>query len=359
MSKRQRVLIFFLVSCLTIAIIIQSGLIGDSKSPSYRGFSGYVTSQEQLENTIGIMEKENLNAYRISFRPSWQSQEGSLKSYNTTYIDYLLNNTDFLVIVDGNHLYPHSEETAQNARDNWQEVQDRIFEIIQRYPNDSRVAIELMNEYAGGDYDNRTQRLIDMVRTAGYTNPIVTNKLYTPWHKFTDSLNNTYQGMHFYFNSYDTDTALGQMQLAFANGITKILNTEVGASFNEYRSFNYGNVKDLETFLLKSESLGISNCIWMNSDSDNWQGYTKYGFWGLTVLDTSIDSATPQPAVIPEQATTNPTLSPTFSPTQNPIPKPFPTAMPTTEPQKNTKFPTNRAFGLSGSLLILVNPKKP
>ncbi len=271
----------YLVLGITLALIlaanvaIQVFVIAETGTLK-RGFSGYVTSKTALQTTIGIMESQNLNAYRVSFRPSWHSQGDTVKSYNTAYIDYLLANTDYLIIVDGNHLYPATEEVAKDARAHWSGVKDRVFQVLEDYPNNPRVAVELINEYASDDYDERMQNLIDEIRAAEYTNPIVTNKLYTPWHKFSDPLDNTYQGTHFFFNSWSADGAMRQMEIAKSRGITKIINTEVGASYNEYRDYTQANVDELETFLIKSQALGIGNCVWMNNDAVNWQGYSQY-----------------------------------------------------------------------------------
>jgi hypothetical protein len=326
MSKNENFLRlgFLLASILTVSVIFQSGVLGQSSAYDFLGFSGYITSQTELTSTIAIMESQNLNAYRVSFRPSWQIQDGSIKSYNTAFIDYLLSNTNFFVIVDGNHLYPPTEASAQDARNHWVEVRDRNFQTLEHYPNNTRVAVELINEYASSDYDTRIQALIDEIRNAGYTNPIVTNKLNTEWLKFSDPLNNTFQGTHFYFNTWSPASAMTQMKIASSIGIKKILNTEVGASYKEYKYYTQANVDALESFLSQSHALGIGNCIWMNNDAVNWQGYTQYGF------DFNTPASTPSP--FPE---------PSSIPTPKPSPTPKPTATPT---PTSTSSPTSTLF---------------
>ena len=243
----------------------------------YLGFSGYITSGAELENTVALMENESLNVYRVSFKPSWEVPEGELRGYDTDYIDYLLDNTNFFIVVDGNHLYPRESQSIY-AQNHWDLVRDRVFQILQDYPNNSRVAVELINEYAQSDYDAKTQALISEVRAAGYTNPLVTNKLTTPWLKFSDPLDNTYQGMHFYFNHWEASEAIAQIDIALSRGITKILNTEIGANSDEYEAFTQQYVDELETYLTQSQMLGVNDCIWMNDDTENWQGYTEYDF---------------------------------------------------------------------------------
>ncbi|MCL5877936.1 MAG: glycoside hydrolase family 5 protein [Candidatus Bathyarchaeota archaeon] len=324
---RELVFLFlFLSLLLSLGVILQFGGSDSEGNFEFIGLAGYITSQAELEKTIELMENKHLNAYRVSFRPSWISQEGEIKGYNPACIDFLLVNTNFLVIVDGNHLYPATEGSLY-AYNHWDQVRGRVFQVLERYPNNSRVAVELINEYNLADYDTKMQDLIDEIRNASYSNTIVTNKLTTNWHKFEDPLNNTYQGMHFYFNHWKTDGALAQMNRAINQyGITKILNTEVGASSDEYRQFTQTNVDELEAFLIQSQSLGVSNCIWMNNDTQNWQGYALYDFY------LNPPNSTPTPTI-------EPTLPPTPPPTYEPTATPTPTASTTPEPT-NTPPPT-------------------
>ncbi len=327
---------------MNLLIVSQLSVFGQSGDFEFLGFSSYVTTQAELENTIAIMKSKNLNAYRVSFKPSWIVPEGNVRGYNAAYIDHLLSNTNFFIIVDGNHLYPASEQSAQDARNHWMEVKTRIFQILERYPNNQRVAVELINEYSSDDYDTRIQGLIDEIRGLGYTNPIVANKLYTAWQKFSDPLNNTFQGMHFYFNSWDASKAISQMNIALSRGITKIFNTEVGASSNEYKYYTQANVDELESFLSQSQALGVNSCIWMNNDTVNWQGYTQYNFtFNTPVAPTPSPSPSPEPTATPTPTpspTPIPTATPTPTlPTPSPTPKPTPTLSPTPSP---TPVPT-------------------
>jgi hypothetical protein len=118
--------------------------------------------------------------------------------------------------------------------------------------------------------------LIDAIRAAGYTNAIVVNKWNTAWHKFTDPLDNTYQGYHFYFNSWSVSGATNQMNIALSRGI-KVINTEIGADFNEYRSFTTSTVRELTEFLAWCADRGIGNTIWMYEDLHNWNRYQQLG----------------------------------------------------------------------------------
>lgn len=328
--------ILLLALLLSTGLFVQISVSQSADAYEYLGFASYVTSQEELEKTIALMESKGLNIYRISFKPSWEVPEGEVRGYNKAYIDYLLANTTFFIVVDGNHLYP-AEAGSNYAAAHWDEVVNRVFKILQQYPNNSRIAVELINEYKLSDYDTKIQALINDIQSAGYTNAIVTNKMEQTWRKFEDPRNNTYQGMHFYFNSWEVYEAIDQIRLAQNKyGITKILNTEVGASLNEYKYYNQANVDALEAFLNQSQALGANNCIWMNNDTQNWQGYVQYG---LNVNPPS-PKPTPTPTPIPTPtATPTPTPTATANPTSNPTPNPTPTAKPTPT-EKPTPTPT-------------------
>ncbi|MHA2060682.1 MAG: cellulase family glycosylhydrolase [Candidatus Sifarchaeia archaeon] len=342
MKKPKTLLGLLLASAIVSFVVIicfEVNPVMAQSTGSYLGFSGYVTSIQKLQDTIDIMKSQGFNTYRISYRPSWLNSEGSYHGYNAAWIDYVLDNTHFLVIVDGNHLYPPSEETAADARAHWSEVRGRVFEVLQRYPNNPRVAIELINEYASGDYHSLMQGLIDDIRGAGYTNMIVVNKWNTSWKSFNDPLGKTYQGYHYYFNSWSVSGAMSQMGTAQGKGI-KVINTEIGASYNEYNDFTQSNVDELSDFIEQCKTKGLGNLIWMNNDHDNWiRGYNNFNFniGSPTPIPspTSTPTPTPSPTPIP-----TPTSTPTPIPTSTPTPIPTPTSAPTPNPT-STPSPTS------------------
>ena len=268
-----------IIICLLACIIfLPLVLFQNYDNDEFAGFSGYIDSESELEKIISHVEETDANIYRISFKPSWNAKDGEIRGYNTAYIDHLLVKTDLFIIVDGNHLYP-AEEQSVYAQMHWDKVRDRVFQTLQNYPNNSRVAVELINEYTLNDYEIKIQALIDEIRNAGYTNPIVTNKFETNWHKFYDPLNATYHGMHFYFNHWTVAGAIEQIKMAKANDIAKLLNTEVGASSKEYRDFDQANVEALELFLLQSQELGVDNLIWINNDIKNLETYRHFNLF--------------------------------------------------------------------------------
>ncbi len=266
---------FFFIILLVSSCLNSTQVSAEEEDYQYLGFSGYITSIEELQKTIDLMNAQHLNVYRVSSKPSYVVPEGQFQGYNTDYIDYLLANSSFLIIVDCNHLYPPGRSGSQNASDHWGEIEARIFQVLSGYANNSRVAVELINEYTLDDYQTKMQALIDDIRSGGYTNTIVTNKWETTWIKLVDPLDNTYQGMHFYFNTWSPEDAIDSMERALGAGI-KIINTEVGADYREYGNFTQETVDELELFLNQSRALGVNNCVWLNNDTQNWPTYVTY-----------------------------------------------------------------------------------
>jgi hypothetical protein len=254
-----------------------TGLVNHStpNEPSaFLGLSGYPTSTSEIDEIIDNMESKNLNIFRMSFNPEWFS--GKPHPYRESYIQYFLDNSDCTIIVDRNHLYPPTEESASAARDNWQTAKNSIFEVLQTWPNNPRVVVELVNEYVSTDFYTRMQTLVDEIRDAGYTNPILVNKWNQPWRVINDPLDLTYQGYHFYFNSWSVSGAVSQMTTALSKGI-KIINTEIGADFNEASSFTTATVAELNSFMQWCTDQNVGNCVWMNQNLDNWERYQDLG----------------------------------------------------------------------------------
>ncbi len=242
---------------------------------TYIGLSGYVTSPSALQSIIDVMNDNGFNIYRMSFNPQWGDGD---HPYNSTLIQYFLDHCDYTLIVDPNHLYPASEASAQSARDNWATVEDSLFDVLEAWPNNPRVMVELINEYVSSDFGTRMQNLTDLIRTADYTNGIVANKYAQNWNPsiIDDALNQTFHGMHFYFNSWSVSGAMTQMGYAQAYNVP-IINTEIGADYNEYGSFSESEVDEVSDFLAQTYAEGIGNCIWMNENLSNWDTYVNLG----------------------------------------------------------------------------------
>jgi hypothetical protein len=137
--------------------------------------------------------------------------------------------------------------------------------------------------------------------------------------------------MHFYFDSWSADNAVSQMRMAKLDGITKILNSEVGASAEEYRDFSRANVDNLEAFLSQCQTLGITNCVWMNDDATNWPGYIQNDF--------VFNIANPKPSLAPTLQPTHPPQQPTA--TLSPVPTSMPIATEKPPSPTATSMPFN------------------
>jgi hypothetical protein len=94
--------------------------------------------------------------------------------------------------------------------------------------------------------------------------------------QITDPLDNTYQGYHFYFNTWSVAGDISQMTPTLSKGI-KIINIEIGVDCNEYISFSTAAGSELNMFLAQCASLGIGNTIWMNKNLNNWPCYRELG----------------------------------------------------------------------------------
>jgi hypothetical protein len=291
---------------------VQPATAHAASTPSFIGLSGYPTSTTQVQNIINTMHANGLNTYRMSFNPEWFSSRPH--PYRSSYIQYFLDHSNYLVIVDRNHLYPPTEASAATARSNWDTVRSSIFEVLKAFPNNPRVAVELINEYVSSDFYSRMQALVTEIRDAGYTNPLVVNKWNQPWTVIKDPLNNIYQGYHFYFNTWSVSGALSQMNTARSRGI-QIINTEIGADYREYRYFTTSTVGEVNSFVSQSASLGIGNMVWMNENLNNWHQYEALGLELPTASTPPTDSSTstPTPTPSPEPTRTYRTYSRTYS----------------------------------------------
>ena len=242
-----------------------------------KGLSGYPTSTNQVANIIAVMQENNLNLFRMSFNPTWMSGP---HPYHPEYIQYFLDHTpsNWVIIVDRNHIYPPTEAGASTFRDNINTARNSILQVAAAWPNNPRVWIELSNEYISTDFHTIFQGLIDDVRDAGYTNPLVIDKWNTAWSSavFNDPYDSVYVGMHFYFNTWSVSGAISQMNNALRLGL-KLVNTEVGADYNEANSFTTSTVTELNNFLEQCAELGVGNTVWMNENLNNWQTYQQLG----------------------------------------------------------------------------------
>jgi cell division septation protein DedD len=334
--------------------MLSSIMTAQAANPTaYLGLSGYPTSTSQVSDIIHVMDTNGLNIYRMSFNPEWMRGP---HPYHAEYVQYFLDHSSYTIIVDRNHIYPPTEEGAQTARDNWNTARNSVLQVLQTWPNNPRVMVELVNEYVSSDFYSRMQSLVNEIRNVGYTNPIVVNKWNQPWTVINDPLNNVYQGYHFYFNTWSPSGAMSQINTALSRGI-KIINTEVGADYNEYNSFTTATVDELNTFLTQCASLGVGNTVWMNENLNNLPRYQSLGLNFPPVSTqpkpspnpspTPSPSPSPTPTPTPAPPTPKPTPTPSAPPTPTPAPTSTPTPTPTPAPTP-TPTPTKPGRGHNG-----------
>lgn len=246
------------------------------------GYSSYPTSTAELWNIEQHMNYDGCTLYRMSFNPSWWATQPH--PYDEDLIDWFLTYTYYTIIIDRNHLYPPTEAMSNQFITNIETAENDLLDTLETYGNNSRVLIELVNEYVLSDWQEVNQNLTDAIRDAGYTNGIVANLWNTPWSssRIVDPIDNIYLGMHFYFDSssgpsWTNASAVTQMGWALAQDY-KVLNTEVGAHVDGQNYFNYTNVGELQDFVDWCYDNDINNCIWQYEDEDYYSEYADCGF---------------------------------------------------------------------------------
>lgn len=286
-----------------ILILASFGSLGSAYASNI-GFSGYLTSSIQvIDQVIREMNQSGCTIYRISFSPLWSNGN---YPYNQFLIQYYLDHSpsNWKIIVDVNHLYPPTEANALDARIHWagsNSVVSGIFLVLSTWPNNSRVGVELINEYVSSDFYSRMQSLITQIRTAGYTNMIVVNKWSQHWQKLYDPLDNTWQGTHYYFDCWDVYAAVSDLQDGLKLGI-KMLNTEVGASCQEKATFDKNNVNLLNGFVSWCMENNVDNCIWQNHNIENLATYYEFGLEKFAGPSYIITPKQPDEPIFPENS---------------------------------------------------------
>jgi hypothetical protein len=254
------------------------------------GLSGRVDDvewQAGLDDVISVMDDNDLNLYRLGFTPAWRPIGPDDHPWdNGTSVQYFSNHTptSYKIIVDINHLAPWNETVnhtmkSEDAREHWVDVIDSIMKVLDAFPNNPRVMVELINEYTLDDFYDKMQQLVNEIRADGYTNGIVFNKWYTrSWNNsIVDPLNKTYQGRHYYFNRISLNSAINDINTARNLGIP-LINTEVGAHDYERLYFNESNVQATSDFFEYCYSHNVSNCLWVDVDIVNWDDYEFWNF---------------------------------------------------------------------------------
>ncbi len=120
-NKMKAIVVLSIMLPLLLGIFASTAQAAINQSPNrvFLGLSGYPTSTGQLDNIINTMKANGLNTYRMSANPQWS---GGPHPYHKEFVQYLLDHSDFTIIVDRNHLYPPTEASATSARNNWATV---------------------------------------------------------------------------------------------------------------------------------------------------------------------------------------------------------------------------------------------
>lgn len=269
-----------LVLLVSLASSLMTQVVVVNSAPTvHLGLSGFVTSTSFIDSIINIMKAKGLNTFRMCFAPSFV---GTTHPYKSSYVQYFLDHCNYILIVEPNHLHPSNEAMSSKARSNWSTIKNNVYKVLSAYKNNNRVVVELINEYVSSDFYTRMQSLVTEIRSKGYTNKLILNKFSQSWKLVNDPLGKTYQGYHYYFNTWSVSGAISNIKLAKAKGI-KLINTEIGADFNEYTAFSASEVSELNSFVSQCASLGIGNLIWMNANLNNYNKYQSLG-WKFPVV---------------------------------------------------------------------------
>ena len=320
-------------SFLLILLLFAAAENTFAAEPVYNGLSGYPTSTADVQNVINFMNREGLNVYRMSFRPSWLGYTSH--SYNGELVSYFLDHCSYTVIVDRNHLYPPSDPSFIT---DFNTATNDLLAVCAQFPNNNRVMVELVNEYGDDNLGSLLQPMVNSIRNAGYTNPLVINShwISISWSSLVvnDPLDKVWYGYHTYFD--DSAPSISSVESHMQTAVDmqlKLINTEAGADW-ESADFNTARVNLLNQYLSWCTARGIGNCIWMYENLNYWTTYQSLGLiipsgTSPTPSSTPTASPSPSPSASPSPS---PSPTPTATPTPNLTPTPSPSSLPTSTP---------------------------
>lgn len=258
---------------------------------TYFGFGGYVVSLDRLAKIVPVMQAYHMNTIRINGTPIWKTQGTHALKFE--YVDYILANTDFNVIVNPNHLYPPDTVSAADFIAHIDQARARLLEVANRYKDNARVFIEIVNEFypvaqlPNGTFDstdyNIVHGLINDVR-AVCSNAVVWCKQPPgrPYMQLQDGL--VFQGDHGYFGDgqYSETLMFSRMQAARTQYGIEMICTEVGADWNEGAAFTQTSVNRLNWFLENCNNANFGVLIHLrelegDDVNPNLIAYKKFG----------------------------------------------------------------------------------
>jgi hypothetical protein len=235
------------------------------------GFSSYPrTSSGQystaiIDDIIAEMDANGLTIYRMSV---WYTVDP------VPWVRYFLEHSSYQLIVC-RHRYPIGEEN------NWASVQQWMLNLMAEFEEYAdRLWIEPVNERNNNDLATRLITLVDAARDAGYTHRIVANKWTNHgWDEMravahADPLDRFYTGFHFYFNNLGWSSAEREMQRALDLGL-HLINTEVGADWNEAREFSQSEVDRVSEFMAWCADHDVGCTVWQRYGLENWDTYQR------------------------------------------------------------------------------------
>lgn len=242
----------------------------------YFGWSAYprtlsgTYSTQVIDQIIQTMDDNGLNIYRMAF-----NDFRDIDTVVIPHVQYFIDHCDYDIIIDFYHQYPMGELSSAELN----EVISRGLAIAEHFNNNPRIILEPINERTNNDLPSQIQTFIDEIRDAGYTYRIIVNKWEQSWNSFAqvdDPLDEFYTGYHYYFTNGAWSSAESQMQQALNLGL-KIINTEIGADYNEASQFQNSEVARVNEFTEWCAQRDIGNTVWMLYGEQNLPTYISMG----------------------------------------------------------------------------------
>ena len=227
-----------------------------------------------IDDIIEEMDNYGLTIYRMSI---YYTQSKTLRD---SMVQYYLDHCNYDLIVC-RHIYDPWAMPSQSYRDDSRDWLLDLFDTFNSYSD--RLWGEPVNEWGSSSSHAQllatwTQETVTAARTAGYTHRIVVNTGLTQgWNylaNINDPLDRLYVGYQFYFNSWSVSSAQNQMQTALNYGLN-IINTEIGADYNEANAFDESEVEEVNTFMDWCAERDIGNTVWMRYGLQNLPTYEE------------------------------------------------------------------------------------
>lgn len=247
-------------------------------------------STDVIDDVITVMDNEGLNCYRMSIY--WNVSDAT----RDAMIQHFLDNCDYQLVVC-RHVYDPGGGLPSG--DSWADVRAWAADVCSTFSGYwYRLGVEPINEYGTSDLGSQMQTLVTAVRATNYEHAIVFNKWNQNWSSIVIDDDRTYMGYHFYMNSWSVSGAEAQMTTALGLGL-RLLNTEVGADYNEASAFDSGEVAEVNLFMDWCYDRGIGNAVWMRYGLEN---YARYVQLGLDFPPIGEQPEEPEPPVDPPPA---------------------------------------------------------